>query len=153
MTENAPITEYSQVPRIRRNWFVILAWIVCWPAAVAILWTGEVYYMRKGQLRTYGKVAKTLLSVLAIVYTVHLVGVLRGPSKEVLEQSAVPLVTQIIRDEVGPDAPECKAVEIVEEVGDGVYKAKATLANGGKIDITVKCFDKTRISVEVPFEE
>jgi len=80
MSESNPITEYSQVPRIRRNWFVILAWIVCWPAAVAILWTGDVYYMKKGQLKTYGKVAKTILTILAIVYAAQLVGAMQWTS-------------------------------------------------------------------------
>ncbi len=148
----AKITEYSQVPRIRRNWFVILAWIVCWPAAVAILWTGEVYYMRKGQLRTYGKVAKAILTILALVYTVQLVGVLGGGDTALIEESAVPIVTQMIRDELGAQGAECKAVRIVEEVTDGFYKAKAILANGNELDITIER-DGDQIMVNIPLEQ
>ncbi len=153
MTEKTTITEYSQVPWFRRNGFVILAWLLFRPAAVAILWTGEAYYMRKGQLRTYGKVAKVILSVLALGYTVQLVDALGGGDKALIEESAVPIVTQIIHDELGEDGAECKAVEIVKEVTDGFYKAKATLANGNEIDITIERKGDDQIIVQIPTEQ
>jgi len=152
MTEKTAITEYSQVPWFRRNGFVILAWLLFWPAAVAILWTGDVYYMRKGQLKTYGKAAKVVLSVLALGYTVQLVDAFGGGDKSLIEESAVPLVTQIIHDELGVDGAECKAVEIVKEVSDGFYKAKATLANGNEIGIMIER-DGDQIVVQIPTEQ
>jgi len=151
MTEKTVITEYAQVPWFRRNGFVILAWLLFWPVAVVILWTGDVYYMKKGQLKTYGKVAKVVLSILALGYTVHLVDTFGG-GKADIEASAVPIVTQIIREELGEDGVECKAVKIVEEVTDGFYKARAILANGNELDITIEK-EGDQIFVSIPTDQ
>jgi hypothetical protein len=76
-----------------------------------------------------------------------------GGDLAVIEESAVPLVTQIIQDEVGPDAPACKAVEILEEVSKGFYKAKATLANGNDFDITIELQGEDKIFVQIPLDQ
>jgi hypothetical protein len=76
-----------------------------------------------------------------------------GGDLAVIEESAVPLVTQIIQDEIGPDAPACKAVEILEEVSEGFYKAKATLANGNDIDITIELRGEDELFVQIPLDQ
>jgi hypothetical protein len=76
-----------------------------------------------------------------------------GGDLAVIEESAVPLVTQIIQDEIGPDAPACKAVEILEEVSEGFYKAKATLANGNDIDITIELKGEDELFVQIPLDQ
>ena len=68
------ITEYSQVPWFRRNWFVFLAWLLCWPVAVGIFWTGEVYYVKSGQTCIYGKGTKVFLTALAVFLTLGFLG-------------------------------------------------------------------------------
>jgi hypothetical protein len=75
-----------------------------------------------------------------------------GGDLAVIEESAVPLVTQIIQDEIGPDAPACKAVEILEEVSEGFYKAKATLDNGNDIDITIELRGEDELFVQIPLD-
>jgi hypothetical protein len=154
MTENTPITEYSQVPRFRRNGFVILAWILFWPVAIGILWTGDVYYMKKGQLKTYGKVAKVILTILALGYTVQIFGAMGGGVDQgLIEESAVPIVTELLQDELGSDGAVCKGVEIVKEVSEGFYKAKATLANGNEVNITIELQGEDQIFVQIPMEQ
>jgi hypothetical protein len=70
------ITEYSQVPWFRRNGFVFLAWLLCSPVAIGIFWTGEVYYMKNGEIRTYGFFAKALLTFIAVVTILGMLGFL-----------------------------------------------------------------------------
>ena len=61
--------DYSEVPWFRKNWFIILSWFLFWPASLVIMWTGDVYYVKKSELKTYGKAAKIIMSVIAIGYT------------------------------------------------------------------------------------
>jgi hypothetical protein len=153
MTEKT-ITEYSQVPWFRRNGFVILAWLLFWPVAIGILWTGDVHYMKKGQLKTYGKVAKVILTLLAIAYTIQLFGAMGGGVDQgLIGESAVPIVTELLQDELGADASVCKAVEIVKEVSEGFYKAKATLANGNDIAITIELQGEAELFVQSPLDQ
>jgi len=105
-------------------------------------------WMRAGRLRQkplyfWGWIAAFALSVM--------VGM--GGDLAVIEESAVPLVTQIIQDEIGPDAPACKAVEILEEISEGFYKAKATLANGNDIDITIELKGEDELFVQIPLDQ
>ncbi|MDD5600093.1 MAG: hypothetical protein PHV82_19265 [Victivallaceae bacterium] len=55
-----------------------------------------------------------------------------------LEESAKPLVYQILKEELGHNSAECVAVKITEKVSDDFYKAKATLSNGNDIKITIQ---------------
>ena len=154
MTEKTIITEYSQVPWFRRNGFVILAWLLFWPVAIGILWTGDVHYMKKGQLKTYGKVAKVILTILAIIYTVQIFGAMGGGADQgLIEESAMPIVTELLHDQLGSDAAACKAVEIVKEVSEGFYKAKATLANGNELNITIELKGEDQIYVQIPLDQ
>jgi len=75
-----------------------------------------------------------------------------GGGKADIEASAVPIVTQIIREELGEDGVECKAVKIVEEVTDGFYKARAILANGNELDITIEK-EGDQIFVSIPTDQ
>jgi hypothetical protein len=76
-----------------------------------------------------------------------------GGDLAVIEESAVPIVTELLQDELGSDASVCKAVEIVEEVSEGFYKAKATLANGNDIDITIELQGEDELFVQIPLDQ
>jgi len=71
----------------------------------------------------------------------------------IVEESAVPLVTQLLQDELGSDASACKAIEIVKEVSEGFYKAKATLANGNDIDITIERQGEDELFVQIRLDQ
>lgn len=61
-------TDYSQVPFHRKNWFAILVGLFlplgCF-ALLFIVFTGDIYYKRRGELRKYGKVSKVILLIIS----------------------------------------------------------------------------------------
>ena len=65
-----------------------------------------------------------------------------------IEDTACPLVTQIVRTQLAGTA-ECKGVTITEDVGEGVYRAKALLNNGRDLAITIE-HKGDEVSVTVP---
>lgn len=71
-TKKGKYTEYSQVPWYRKNSFIILSWLFFWPVSVVIMWTGSIYYVKKGQLKTYGKIAKVILTLMPLIGTILL---------------------------------------------------------------------------------
>ncbi|OYV40622.1 MAG: hypothetical protein B7Z80_04035 [Rhodospirillales bacterium 20-64-7] len=68
--------------------------------------------------------------------------------RETLADSACPLVTQIIQEQLNGSAT-CKGVEIVRDVGNGFYVGKATLDNGRELTITIEDKGKN-IEVQIP---
>lgn len=60
---NAVITSYDQVPWFRKNWFGILSVLIFAPAFTFIALTGDIYYVRKGELKTYGTITKIVFGV------------------------------------------------------------------------------------------
>jgi hypothetical protein len=69
---NEKYTDYSQVPWFRKNWFAILCFFIFTPALFLVLVTGDVYYKKKGQLTTYGKVAKNFSLVWCVFTFIYL---------------------------------------------------------------------------------
>ncbi|MDR0576995.1 MAG: zinc ribbon domain-containing protein [Candidatus Accumulibacter sp.] len=59
---------YAEVPWYRRNWFAILCALIFSPGLLFILFTGTVYYERKGELRSYGLGAKIFLIVWCLAW-------------------------------------------------------------------------------------
>lgn len=62
-------SSYDQVPWYRKNWFAIVCFLIFSPGLLAVLFTGDVYYESKGQLKTYSKGAKIFLIIWSIGYT------------------------------------------------------------------------------------
>ena len=56
-------TEYSQVPWFRKNWFAICCALLFPPGFLYSLFTGDIYYEKKGELKKYGKVAKIVMII------------------------------------------------------------------------------------------
>lgn len=54
---------YAEVPFFRRQWFFWLCWLVFAPVALGILLSGNVYYMKKGEVVPFG-IANKILGVL-----------------------------------------------------------------------------------------
>lgn len=67
----AAYTDYSQVPWYRKNWFVILCAFIFAPALFFIAASGDIYYVRKGQIRTYSKAAKIIVGIIGIVFFIN----------------------------------------------------------------------------------
>jgi hypothetical protein len=54
-------TSYSQVPWYRKNLFTVLCIFFFPPGLLLPLLTGDVYYVRKGQLKTYSTASKIFI--------------------------------------------------------------------------------------------
>lgn len=68
-----------------------------------------------------------------------------------MEESAIPLVSELLQEAYGDQAAKCLKVEIIEEVTDKHYKAVATLNNGNDINIMIE--DRgDQIYVTIPVE-
>ena len=59
----AKYATYKDVPFFRRQWFFWLCWLVFAPVALAILLSGNVYYMKKGVVVPFG-IANKVIGVL-----------------------------------------------------------------------------------------
>lgn len=74
-----------------------------------------------------------------------------GPSKSDLEEGAKPLVTDIIKEQLGGEA-KCLKVTLGEKVDDTHYKAVAKLDNGNDLNIMVEHKDDM-IKVTIPLNQ
>ncbi|MBA4348677.1 MAG: hypothetical protein C0415_01625 [Thermodesulfovibrio sp.] len=70
-------TDYSQVPWFRKRWFLVLSILLFIPVAAIISLTGDFYYVKKGQLKTYGKSTKWVLIIISIGILVRIFSALR----------------------------------------------------------------------------
>ncbi len=66
-----------------------------------------------------------------------------------LEDSACPVVTQIMHESYGNNAASCKVVKIDKKMTDGFYKATAILDNGNEVGITIEELKDDQIEVRI----
>ena len=66
-------TSYEMVPWHHKNWFAITLFLLFAPALLAVLLTGDIYYTKKSELKTYGKGAKIFLIIWSGLVTLQLV--------------------------------------------------------------------------------
>lgn len=62
------VLSYEDVPKYRRNWCAILMFFVFPPGFLYVILSGDVYYERKGELKTYSKWAKIVLGIWSCGY-------------------------------------------------------------------------------------
>ena len=60
MSNASTYTSYENVPFYRKSWFIVLAAITIAPATLYSLFTGDIYYLKKGEMVTYSKVTKVV---------------------------------------------------------------------------------------------
>ena len=70
-----------------------------------------------------------------------------------IEESARPIVTTIIQEQLFATDIECEKVTIDEIVSDGFYKATAILNNGAEIKITIKEMSDGQSKVVIPYNQ
>ncbi len=75
-----------------------------------------------------------------------------GINYNLLEESACPLVSQILKEKFGSTAAVCKAVKISEEVSGSFYKGIAYLNNGNELKITIEKKENDQIFVTIPYQ-
>lgn len=59
-------TTYDQVPWYRKRWFLVLCALVFMPVAVVIAFTGDIYMLQKGEVKTFPKHQKWVLLAVCI---------------------------------------------------------------------------------------
>ena len=72
--ENTTYASYRDVPWFRRSWFIVLGFIVLAPVTLYSLFTGDVYYEKKGELQKYSKFTKIVTIVLCLMMSAWVVG-------------------------------------------------------------------------------
>lgn len=80
------------------------------------------------------------------------IGLGHVPYKQVLAESAAPLVSQIIENAYGgwiTDVAECRYVDNVYKITNHIYKGTAHLDNGNSLGITISDAEKGSIYVEL----
>ena len=108
--KNEPFLSYDQVPWYRKNWFVIALYFfpLFFPVILVVLITGNIYYEKKGQLKTYSKAAKIFLIVWSFLMIVGVISTVTSdlvPSKQNVNVTlSKPAQTQIA--EIKPNATE-----------------------------------------------
>jgi hypothetical protein len=69
---------YQDVPWFRKSWFILVGFLIFAPSTLYSLFTGDIYYQKKGQLVTYSKGVKIVTIVLCLMASIYWVGVLFG---------------------------------------------------------------------------
>ena len=70
VTAGPPIASYEQVPWFRKRWFAVVCMLVFMPAFLVIAFTGDVYFMKNGQLATFPKNVRVLMLCLFLGWVV-----------------------------------------------------------------------------------
>lgn len=143
----ASYIKYDQVPWYRKTWFLVVFFIIFPPVLLLPLLTGSIYYSWDGQLKAHSKFVRGFLIFWAVMGIYVYPSIFRE-GKTTIEKSACPLVTQIIHEQLKASV-DCKVVKITQDLGNGLYKADATLSNGSDLKITIEKKDKN-IEVTIP---
>ena len=78
--EKVAYTSYDQVPWYRKNWFAIVCAFFFMPGLWFALFSGDIYYESKGQLKTYSKGAKIAILIWSVLVFINYV--IQGMSGE-----------------------------------------------------------------------
>lgn len=73
------------------------------------------------------------------------------PYKDVLANSATPLVSEILKDNLGNYAAGCTYVDNVIKITNHIYTATAHLDNGNTLLITISDAEKGNVYVELNY--
>lgn len=94
-----------------------------------------------------------IITIAAIAFVINLVAISHNTSESNIEESAKPIVTNILKEQYESDL-EADDVTITEEGDNNTYNAIATLSNGTAIRIKIEYYpSKDRIYVEIPYTE
>jgi hypothetical protein len=70
----AVYSSYAEVPWFRKSWFIVVGFLVFAPVTLYSLFTGDVYYEKKGELVTYSKIVKIVTIVLCSMSSIFVIG-------------------------------------------------------------------------------
>lgn len=87
--KNVSYSSYDQVPWFRKSWFIVVGFIIFAPATLYSLFSGDIYYLKNGNLLTYSKVNKIASIVLCSMMSLFLVGQILGSNSDLDEIHAL----------------------------------------------------------------
>lgn len=71
---NVVYASYAQVPWFRKSWFILVGFLVFAPVTLYSLFTGDIYFEKKGQLVAYYKGVKIVTIILCSMSSLVLGG-------------------------------------------------------------------------------
>lgn len=74
-----PYSEYSQVPFYRKQWFFWLMYFTLSPVAIGILLFGDVYYVKKGKVTSFGLANRIVAGLIAASFLYGIFKALLAP--------------------------------------------------------------------------
>ena len=79
MTNPSPLySTYAQVPYYRKQSFFWLTYVLFSPIALALLISGDIYYQKKGEVRSFGMANRIVAIVIALLWLYSVVQALKG---------------------------------------------------------------------------
>lgn len=67
---------YEDVPYYRRQWFFWLFFFTFAPVAIAILISGDVYYVKRGEVRGFGILNRIVAGVIGAIWALQFIAAL-----------------------------------------------------------------------------
>jgi uncharacterized membrane protein YgdD (TMEM256/DUF423 family) len=59
---------YDEVPFFRKQWFFWVSWFIFAPVALVILFSGDVYYRKKGEVVAFGIANKVVGAIFCVLW-------------------------------------------------------------------------------------
>lgn len=95
--------------------------------------------LKQNKVHFWGWIAAIIISIMITI----------GVNNTALEESALPVVNQILQANLGAGSAKCIKVTITEEVTDSFFKAIASLNNGNELKINIEK-KENQIYVTIP---
>jgi hypothetical protein len=70
MSTESQYTSYSEVPWYRTNWFGIVTFLLFPPITLYLVFSGSVYYEKKGELKTWSEPSSKIAVVIWMIVQV-----------------------------------------------------------------------------------
>lgn len=86
-----------------------------------------------------------------VLFLIFGIGIGKVPYKDVLAESATPVVSQILKENLGNMAASCLYVDNIFKITNHIYSATAHLDNGNTLSISISDAEKGNIYVELNY--
>jgi hypothetical protein len=126
---------YAQVPWYRKNWLAIVCAFFFQPGLLAMAATGNIYYQRGGQLRTYGKFARAFVLIWGIVGTIWLI--VRVASSEPRRELTSTPVHESVSVDPAPSAAAVVPIAVSATPDDLQFGKPTVTKNYGMTEVKV----------------
>lgn len=73
-----PYSTYEHVPYYRKQSFFWLTYLLFAPIALALLISGDIYYQKKGEVKSFGTANRIVASLIALLWLYSLVQAFNG---------------------------------------------------------------------------